>query len=153
MRATAYLIKAKDPFILRALDGEEIKTADKTSTEPTTKSSEAREEPVMYFHVLLGLVYEAVATTASVGTDDPASSAAQVMETSLLALEALLQADVAGVHGLKNDTAVFAEICNLCYRLASTESARTQVLVVRCILQLGLGCLGSSKTVNGADAE
>ncbi|KAH9810416.1 armadillo-type protein [Melampsora americana] len=151
MRATAYLIKAKEPFILRALDGADIPNTEKVITEPTTNSVEPRDEPAMYFHVLLGLVYEAAALTASAGTDDPASSAAQVMETSLVALEALLQKEVAGIHGLKKDSAVFSEICNLCYRLAATETARTQVLVVRCILQLGLGCLGPSQKANEPD--
>ncbi|EGG10808.1 uncharacterized protein MELLADRAFT_76824 [Melampsora larici-populina 98AG31] len=151
MRATAYLIKAKEPFILRALDGADISDTEKATTEPTTNSLESRDEPAMYFHVLLGLVYEAAALTASAGTDDPASSAAQVMETSLIALEALLQSEVAGIHGLQKDSAVFGEICNLCYRLAATETARTQVLVVRCILQLGLGCLGPSNKANEPD--
>lgn len=151
MRATAYLIKAKEPFILRALDGADIPDTEKGSTQPTTSFLEPRDEPAMYFHVLLGLVYEAAALTASAGTDDPASSAAQVMETSLVALEALLQSEVAGIHGLQKDSAVFGEICNLCYRLAATETARTQVLVVRCILQLGLGCLGPSNKANEPD--
>lgn len=153
MKATAYLIKAKDPFILRALDGADTPGAEKAEVEPSASKLEPREGPTMYFHVLLGLVYEAAALTASIGTDDPASSAAQVMETSLISLEALLQSDVAGIQGLKKDSAVFGEICNLCYRLAATESARTQVLVVRCVLQLAVGCLGPSNKVDNSDTE
>ena len=140
MKATASLIKAMNPIILQALNG-----VDLTKTEDGSDLlEETRSEPVLYFHVLLGLVYETAATTASIGAEDPPSITAQTMETALFSLEALLQIDVVGSKGFKNDHAIFGEICNLCYRLTATESARVQVLVVRCIMPLAHSSTGSA---------
>ncbi|WAR63445.1 hypothetical protein PtB15_17B44 [Puccinia triticina] len=148
MKATASLIKAKNPIILQAFDG-----VDLSNPEQQSKSVEPRTEPALYFHVLLGLVYEAAATTASIGTEDPSSITTQTMETALFSLDALLQIEVVGSEGLQKDNAVFGEICNLCYRLTATESARVQVLVVRCIMQLAHSSTGSGPVEYNSQAE
>jgi len=150
MKATASLIKARNPIILQALDGVDLT---KPPEDGSDSPEESRSEPVLYFHVLLGLVYEAAATTASIGTEDPSSITAQTMETALFSLEALLHIDVVGSKGLKNDHAIFGEICNLCYRLTATESARVQVLVVRCIMQLALSSTGSAPVEYNSEEE
>lgn len=149
MRATASLIKAKNSIMLQALDGVDLSNPE-LKPEPTAAS---RLESALYFHVLLGLVYEVAATTASIGTEDPSSITSQTMETALFSLEALLQVEVVGSEGLKKDNAVFGEICNLCYRLTATESFRVQVLVVRCIMQLALSSTGSGPVEHDSQAE
>ncbi|KAI7935821.1 hypothetical protein MJO28_016692 [Puccinia striiformis f. sp. tritici] len=147
MKATASLIKAKNPIILQALNG-----IDPADPKPESIESDSTE-PVLYFHVLLGLVYEAAATTASIGSEDPSSLSAQTMEAALFSLESLLQIEVVGSQGLRKDHGIFGEICNLCYRLTATESARVQVLVVRCIIQLAISSTGSGPVEYNSQAE
>ncbi|MBW0479445.1 hypothetical protein O181_019160 [Austropuccinia psidii MF-1] len=153
MRAIASLIKAKNFIMLQALDGVDISNSKKLTNQPQMSVTTTRSEPVLYFHVLLGLVYEAATVTASIGTDDPSSLAAETMETALFSLEALLQTEVVGSEGLKKESAIFGEICNLCYRLSATEAARVQVFVVRCIVQLALSCIGPTSVEPGSQAE
>ncbi|PLW43365.1 hypothetical protein PCANC_13197 [Puccinia coronata f. sp. avenae] len=152
MKATASLIKAKNRMMLKALDGA-VQGCDDGADDGAANVEGVRESPVLYLHVLLGLVYEAAATTASMGTEDPSCSTAQTMETALFSLDALLQIDVVGSLGLKKDLAVFGEICNLCYRLSATESARVQLLVVRCIMQLAHSSTGSGPVEYNSEEE
>ncbi|CAH7665924.1 clathrin-coated vesicle protein [Phakopsora pachyrhizi] len=154
MRATASLINTKNPTMLLALDGTGTSTSNGDDNKSHTKNNnEPRKEPTLHFHVLLGLVYEAAAKTASIGSDDPSSIAAQMIETALFSLEALLQIEVVGTEGLTKDDAIFGEICNLCYRLISTETARVQVLVVRCLMQLAFSCIGTKAVDSDSRAE
>lgn len=139
MRATSLLLKADDPFMVKAIDGVD-------PSQPSTdlvNGAHRKSQPALYWPVVFGLAFEAAATSTS-ASDDPSAPATQAMETALMGLEALSGASVAGDVFERED--VFDEVCNLCYRLAGTESARSQVFVIRVVLQVAK-TVGEAKSV------
>jgi hypothetical protein len=112
-----------DPYILAAMDGQEtVNTSNLVSTEK-------RQEPTAFFHVIFGLVYEALVTSS---TDSTSSSTRQNLVVSALqALKSLVKPEYSG-NAFKDPT-IFEEFISLCYRMAMTEPASIQVHLVEMI--------------------
>ena len=106
-----------DPYIMAAMDGKEA-----NSITPTASG----DDPTLFFYVVFGLVYEALAQASA----DSASSVAtrDVTITALQALTSLVKPEYAGSAIL--EPTVFEEFSNLCYRLAMTEPPEVQVHLV-----------------------
>jgi len=121
-------MQAADPFILAAMDGQESTAADVKSNGPTP----LREESTMFFFVIFGLVYEALATSAD---SNLTTSTRQPMVTAALqALKCLVRPEYSGKALLEPTT--FDEFISLCYRMAITESAGIQSQLVEMMASL-----------------
>ncbi|KZT05196.1 clathrin-coated vesicle protein [Laetiporus sulphureus 93-53] len=126
LQAVASVMKAGDPYILAAMDGQESITPDQVRK----LESEVREEPTVFFFAIFGLVFEALAT--AVPDADVTSQ-----KTSAIALEAmtpLVQGKYCGK--VFNDPVIFDEVINLFYRMALTEPASVQIYLVEAIASL-----------------
>ncbi|TDL16333.1 clathrin-coated vesicle protein [Rickenella mellea] len=118
MQAVATAMKANDPNILAAMDGQE--TVD-TSTQSDKAS--LRQEPTAMFFALFGLVFEALASSSADSTSTIALR--QNAVTALETLKSLVKPEYSGAALL--DPVIFDEFTSLCYRMAMTESAAVQV--------------------------
>lgn len=113
---------AGDPYILAAMDGRELSLSHGPKGPPTT-----RDEPAAFFFVIFGLVYEALATS-SAESNLTASTRPSTIIAALQALKCLVRPEYSGKAIL--ESATFDEFISLCYRMAMTESASTQVHLV-----------------------
>ncbi|KAG5643615.1 hypothetical protein DXG03_000582 [Asterophora parasitica] len=121
LSAVATAMDAGDSHILLAMDGQEFATEIKTQT--LTK----RDEPTAFFHVVFGLVYEALVTSSADSTSS--SSERQVLVVSALkALKCLVRPEYSG-KAIKEPT-IFDEFISLCYRIAMIEPASVQVYLI-----------------------
>ncbi|KAJ7168806.1 clathrin-coated vesicle protein [Mycena filopes] len=122
LQAVATSMLANDPHILAAMDGQELgKDAKAPVKEPQ------RAEPSMFFFVVFGLVYEALAT-ASAESSSSATSRQTTVIAALQTLKCLVRPEYAGKAMM--EPAIFDEFISLCYRMAMTESARIQIHLV-----------------------
>lgn len=119
LSAVASLLKQSDPNVLKAVNGanEEEKASDTALL--------TRNEPALFFWVLFGLSYEALCT-GSQGSSE--ISPAAVQSAALDALDGLIRREVSG--NALTETALFDEVCNLCYRLAITEGPEVKQRVM-----------------------
>ncbi|SJX63142.1 related to LAA1-AP-1 accessory protein involved in TGN-endosome transport [Sporisorium reilianum f. sp. reilianum] len=125
LQAVTGLLHDSDARALAAMDGETVPaTAGSNATAP-----KARSEPCLFFFVLYGLAFEALATRSSSSVESVQEG--KVMRISLRAMTALSKPEVAG-SALLQDT-LFSELCNLWYRLVMTEPPAVQVSVLETI--------------------
>ncbi|KAG6853042.1 hypothetical protein C0991_007298 [Blastosporella zonata] len=118
LQAVATSMDSADPFILAAIDGQEL-TPESQPTKPGK-----REEPTAFFYIIFGLVYEALVTSSADSTSS--SSARQSLVSSALqALKCLVRPEYSG-NAITEPT-IFDEFVSLCYRIAMTEPANVQV--------------------------
>lgn len=109
------------------MDGRET-TSDFKSNGPTS----LREDPTVFFFVVFGLVYEALATSAD---SNLTTSTRQLMVTAALqTLKCLVRPEYSGKALL--DPTTFDELISLCYRMAMTESAGIQSQLVEMMTAL-----------------
>jgi hypothetical protein len=120
-------MQSQDKFILLALDGQ-----DPTSSTTVSPPASPRAEPTAFFHVIFGLVYEALSTAST----DSSNSATKlnVSIASLQALKFLVRPEYCGKAILQ--PAIFDEFMALCYRLALTEPAAVQVPLIEALASL-----------------
>ncbi|GAA6010487.1 hypothetical protein JCM11491_006962 [Sporobolomyces phaffii] len=125
LHAVATLLKASDPHMLRAMDGNSS-----TATSGATLPSPHRAEPALYFWVTFGLAFEALCSSPPAGS----TPASVVQSIALEAVVGLTRPDIAGTA--LEDPGLFEEVCNLCYRLAITEGPEVKMRVLEIILGL-----------------
>ncbi|KAK7064864.1 clathrin-coated vesicle protein [Favolaschia claudopus] len=122
LQAVATAMLVNDPHILAAMDGLEL---GKDAAPPAKEAR--REEPSMFFFIVFGLVYEALATASA-----EASSSTSARQTTVVAalqtLKSLVRPEYAGKAMM--EPAIFDEFISLCYRMAMTETARIQIHLV-----------------------
>lgn len=128
LHAVATLLKASDPHMLRAMDGN--KTTHSVERDDANLPSRNRTEPALYFWTTFGLAFEALCASPPSGST-PAST---VQSIALEAVVGLIRPDIAGT-ALK-DSGLFEEVCNLCYRLAITEGLEIKMRVLEIALGL-----------------
>ena len=129
LHAVATLLKASDPHMLLAMDGNSS-SAPSSKTDTASLPSPHRSEPALFFWVTFGLSFEALCSSPPSGST-PAST---VQSIALEAVVGLIRPDIAG-NALK-DTSLFEEVCNLCYRLAITEGIEIKMRVLEIALGL-----------------
>ena len=114
-------MRAGDPSVLAAMDGRESTTKDQT-----VNAVKPRDEPALFFYVIFGLVYEALAAS----TSDSANSASRhaSMGAALHTLKSLVRPEYAGKAIL--EPTIFDEFISVCYRIAMTESTAFQVHLI-----------------------
>ncbi|KAJ6560948.1 clathrin-coated vesicle protein [Mycena sp. CBHHK59/15] len=122
LQAVATAMQANDPHILIAMDGQELGKAP-----PTPVRDSRREEPTMFFFIVFGLVYEALAT-ASAESNSSTTSRQSTVIAALQTLKCLVRPEYAGKAML--EPAIFDEFISLCNRMAMTESAPIQTHLV-----------------------
>ncbi|KAJ6526020.1 clathrin-coated vesicle protein [Mycena capillaripes] len=122
LQAVATAMLASDPHILAAMDGQELA---KDAKAPAKQAR--REEPTMFFFIVFGLVYEALATASAESSSSTTSRQATVI-AALQTLKCLVRPEYAGKAIM--EPAIFDEFISLCYRMAMTETARIQIHLV-----------------------
>ncbi|KAF8074912.1 clathrin-coated vesicle protein, partial [Lyophyllum atratum] len=121
LQAVATAMENGDSHILAAMDGQEF------NPESKHLNVSKREEPTAFFHIIFGLVYEALVTSSADSTS--ISSARQSLVVSALrALKCLVRPEYSG-KAIK-EPMIFEEFISLCYRIAMTEPANVQVHLV-----------------------
>ncbi|SPO23732.1 related to LAA1 - AP-1 accessory protein involved in TGN-endosome transport [Ustilago trichophora] len=125
LQAVTGLLHDNDARALAAMDGETAPAA----SDANAAAPKARSEPCLFFFVLYGLAFEALATRSSSSVES--AQEGKVMRISLRAMTALSKPQVAG-SALLQDT-LFSELCNLWYRLVMTEPPAVQVSVLETI--------------------
>ncbi|KAF7308406.1 Clathrin-coated vesicle protein [Mycena chlorophos] len=122
LQAVATTMQANDPNILVAMDGfEPGKDA------PSSSKDARRSEPTMFFFIIFGLVYEALATASSEASSTNPSRQSSVI-AALQTLKCLVRPEYAGKAML--EPAIFDEFISLCYRMAMTENAAIQTHLI-----------------------
>ncbi|KIY49942.1 ARM repeat-containing protein [Fistulina hepatica ATCC 64428] len=117
LHAVATVMEADDTYIIASMDGREPPKDDERS------ASKSNEEPVAYFYVIYGLVYEAL-STASVDATSPTPQRRHLITSALRALTFLVRPTYAG-NAFK-ESAIFEEFISLSYRMALTEPPAIQ---------------------------
>ena len=114
-----------DPNIVAAMDGQ-----DAPASQPPKAVPETREEPTVFFFVVFGLVYEALATS----TSDASPDARRTSIVSLQALKCLVRRKYCG--NVFSDPPLFEELLNLFYRMSLTEPSGVQIHLVEALASL-----------------
>lgn len=122
LQAVALAMDVEESGILNAMDGREGESV-VTSNDALTK----RNEPVVFFFVIFGLVYEALAAPSSDATSPALRQ--RIIVAALQALKSLVNPKYAG-NALSEPT-TFDELISLFYRIAMTENAIIQVYLIR----------------------
>jgi hypothetical protein len=117
----ATAIDAKDPHILAAMDGKELEVNDQN---PQVVATTDRKEPTAFFFVMLGLVYEAIATASA----DASSESRSGFVSALTALKFLVRSEYSGQAIM--EPMIFEEFISLCYRMGMTEAAGIQIHLI-----------------------
>ena len=136
LNAVAIAMQNEDPSILAAMDGQDTPPAQPSGSAP----SETRDEPTVFFFVVFGLVYEALATS----TPDSGPEAQRTSIVSLQALKCLVRRKYCGK--VFNDPPLFEELLNLFYRMSLTEPSGVQIHLVETIASLADSIKSSSTT-------
>ncbi|KAJ8482572.1 hypothetical protein ONZ51_g5279 [Trametes cubensis] len=139
LHAVAIAMQKDDPSILAAMDGQETIPAVKASTDN-------RDEPTVFFYVVFGLVYEALATS----TPDADQDAQRTSIISLQALKCLVKRKYCGK--VFNDPPIFEELLNLFYRMSLTEPSGVQIHLVEAIASLA-DSIKSGDLTNGQSSH
>ncbi|KAJ7472591.1 clathrin-coated vesicle protein [Mycena latifolia] len=140
LQAVAAAMQANDPHILAAMDGREV---GKDATPPAKEAR--REEPSMFFFIVFGLVYEALATASAESSSSTTSRQSTVI-AALQTLKCLVRPEYAGRALM--EPAIFDEFISLCYRMAMTETARIQIHLVEV---LAVVAATQVNTMDGSD--
>lgn len=139
LQAVAAAMQANDPHILAAMDGRELADAAAPAKEVR------REEPTMFFFIVFGLVYEALATASAEASSSTTSRQSTVI-AALQTLKCLVRPEYAGKAIM--EPAIFDEFISLCYRMAMTETAGIQIHLVEV---LTIVAATQDSTVAGSD--
>lgn len=124
MHAVATAMRLQDPTILAAMDGLE-------AASPTPPQA-SRKESSVFYPIIFGLVFEALANHSN---DAPSSnSSAMAASTALQTLYSLVRPEYSGNALFEAPT--FNELIGLFYRMTLTESAETQLLLLQTIVSL-----------------
>ncbi|KAH9922323.1 clathrin-coated vesicle protein [Epithele typhae] len=142
LHAVAIAMQKDDPSIVAAMDGQET-----APTQPPSTKPETREDPVTFFFVIFGLVYEALATSSA----DTSLDARRTSIVSLQALKCLVRRKYCG--RVFSDPPLFEELLNLFYRMALTEPSAVQLHLVEAIASLADSIKASSKSNGHANGE
>ena len=129
--------------MLAAMDGRESST-DIKSKAPAT----VRDEPTVFFFVIFGLIYEALATS-STESNLTTSTREPTVISALQALKCLVRPEFAGKALLEPTT--FDELISLCYRMAMTETAPIQIQLVEMVAALAAGQVQRSKAAGDTE--
>jgi hypothetical protein len=121
-------MQAGDPAMLAAMDGRESSTDIKTNG-----PSNISEEPTMFFFVIFGLIYEALATSSTESSIITSTRELTVI-AALQTLKCLVRPKYSGKALLEPTT--FDEFISLCYRMAMTETAPIQCHLVEMVIAL-----------------
>lgn len=155
--AIASLIDEDSEFVFDALDGK-LEPPPPTDADAQTNGESTkvqirrnsainyREEPVAFFFVLFGLAFEALAQRPSSRIDSITASA-RTLEI-LLALKKILRPPVSG-NAIYQEV-IFAETMDLFDRMALTESADIQTVIVEIARNL---CVGHPSSRQGTAEE
>jgi HEAT repeat-containing protein 5 len=123
LTAVATAMEARDPFILRAMEG-----ADEITTASTDRS--ARSEPTAMFFAVFSLAYEAL--LGSTPFSEPSLAATSSASfIALRAMKSLVRREYSGKALL--EPAIFDELLNLWYRMAMSEPPALQIQLVEVI--------------------
>lgn len=126
LHAIATAMEAKDAHIVAAMDGQDIGA--------TAKPSSTRTEPTMFFFVVFGLAFEALAdSSAEAGASSTASRNTHI---ALATLKNLVKPEYSGKALLEDP--IFDEILSLFYRMAMTEPPEVQIILLRVLSDLVL---------------
>ncbi|KIL59187.1 hypothetical protein M378DRAFT_27111 [Amanita muscaria Koide BX008] len=120
LAAVAHAMHANDPYILAAMDGQEVRQNGTQLIEPARK----RDEPTAFFYIIFGLVFEALSTSSS-DSKYTASSHQSILTSALRTLKSLVKPEYSGV--VLAEPTIFDELISQCYRLAMTEPATVLV--------------------------
>ncbi|KAG8856911.1 hypothetical protein FRB96_006174 [Tulasnella sp. 330] len=126
LKAVACLMALSDKAVLVAMDGQ-VHSATAGGKEGKIP---AREEPLAYFFVVFGLVFEALTASDSNSSSDTRAG----MTTALETLKYIVRPEYAG--GAVLDLITFDEMMSLAYRLVMTETAAVQIHLVSAIASL-----------------
>ena len=121
LSAVAHTMQAEDPYILAAMDGQELK---QNQSVDSAQPSRRREEPTAFFYVLFGLVFEALSTSLSESSYTPLSHQT-ILISALRALKSLVRTEYSG--NVLSEPTVSDELISQCYRLAMTEPANVHI--------------------------
>jgi hypothetical protein len=122
MHACAIAMKSGDPTILAALDAQE------TPQVPF----KPRSESCVFYPILFGLVFEALASHTSDSTSS--SLDALAVSIALETLTSLVRPEYSGLALF--EPATFNELIGLFYRMILTECAEHQILLIPVIVSL-----------------
>lgn len=123
LHAVVTEMKIGGPQVFLVMDGLE------PDVESTYTILTERVEPTALFFALFGLVYEALTVSSA-----DATPSARIRRNAIIALEALKHLVKPSFSGRTLlDPPIFSELMSLCYRMAMTESAATQVHLVEAI--------------------
>jgi hypothetical protein len=143
LQAVATTMQAGDPAMLAAMDGREPGTNMKTNGPATVP-----DEPTMFFFIIFGLVFEALATS-SAESNLTTSTREPTVIAALQALKCLVRPEYSGKALLEPTT--FDEFISLCYRMAMTETAVIQVHLVEMVAALAASQDKRSKTTGNVE--
>lgn len=140
--AIASLIEQDSGFVFTALDGKTEEASDTNGVATKGNNINYRDEPVAFFFVLFGIVFEALVTRSS------NNSSAENQETleMLSALRKILRPSVSGTAVYQD--AVFSETMELLDRLVLTERPNVQAMIVEIARDL---CLEHPSAKEGQD--
>ena len=117
-------MQSKDYFILAAMDGQGIQEDIRVDTK--------RADSAVYYPIVFGLVYEALATSS---TEAAASAASDyIVATALTAMRSLVRPEYSG--NTLFEPATFTELTGLFYRITLTEPPEIQSLLVEVLLSI-----------------
>jgi HEAT repeat-containing protein 5 len=116
-------MQAKDTYILAAMDGKE--PADGPPVDVSRQP--ARDDPVAFFYVVFGLVYETLASSSPESSSNALAREASVI-AALQTLKCLVRPEYAGTAIL--EPTIFDEFISMSYRLAMIEGAAVQIHLV-----------------------
>ncbi|TFK60204.1 clathrin-coated vesicle protein [Pluteus cervinus] len=142
LQAVANAMQNNDPYILAAMDGQEVNPSG-----PAPAKFAKRDEPAAFFFIIFGIVYEALATSSTESSSSTSSRLSTVV-AALQALKSLVKPEYAG-NAFREPT-IFDEFISLCYRMAMTEPASVQLHLIEV-----LTILASSQNpgANGTDTS
>ncbi|KAG8907510.1 hypothetical protein FRB99_003883 [Tulasnella sp. 403] len=126
LKAVASLMAESDRSIKSSMDGVDV------ARPPTETVAISKDDPVAYFYVVFGLVFEALATSSTDSTSSPGTI--DVVMSSLEALRYLVRPEYAGKAVL--EPSVFDEFANLAHRMAMTAAPLAQVSLLHVISAL-----------------
>jgi len=136
-------MQAGDPAMLAAMDGRELGTNMKINGLATVP-----DEPTLFFFIIFGLVFEALATS-SAESNLTTSTRESTVIAALQALKCLVRPEYSGKALLEPTT--FDEFISLCYRMAMTENAVIQVHLVEMVTALAASQDERSKAVGNVE--
>ncbi|KAL1584636.1 hypothetical protein WHR41_06926 [Cladosporium halotolerans] len=144
--AIASLIDEDSELVFDALDNKKLEPAAEEGDEGQRKPSDInyREEPVAFFFVLFGLVFESLAVRSN---DDDIVTRQRNLDI-LQALKKILRPSVSG-NAIYQEV-VFAESMDLFDRMVLTESLGVQAIIVEIARNL---CIAHPSSRHGVDAS